>query len=69
VVEEAIKIMLHRSTCACQTSWGPTIYGIVDGKNQAEILTNELKDYLAKNGGGEVFYTKANNVGAVIGGK
>jgi beta-ribofuranosylaminobenzene 5'-phosphate synthase len=69
VVEEAIKIILHRSTCACQTSWGPTIYGIVDGKNQAEILTNELKDYLAKNGGGEVFYTKANNVGAVIGGK
>ncbi len=69
VVEEAIKIILRRSTCACQTSWGPTIYGIVDGKNQAETLTKELKEYLAKNGGGEVFYTKANNVGAVIGGK
>ena len=69
VVEDAIKIMLRRSSCACQTSWGPTIYGIVDGKNQAEILTKELNEYLAKNGGGEVFYTKANNVGAVIGGK
>ena len=69
IVEDAIKIMLRRSSCACQTSWGPTIYGIVDGKNQAELLTKELKEYLAKNGGGEVFYTKANNVGAVIGGK
>ena len=69
VVEEAIKIMLRRSTCACQTSWGPTIYGIVDGQSKAEVLSKELKDYLAKNGGGEVFITKANNVGAVIGGK
>ena len=69
VVEEAIKIMLRRSTCACQTSWGPTIYGIVDGQSKAEILSKELSSYLAKNGGGEVFITKANNVGAVIGGK
>ena len=69
VVEEAIKITLRRSTCACQTSWGPTIYGIVDRQSEAEILTKELKEYLAKNGGGEVFYTQANNVGAVIGGK
>jgi beta-ribofuranosylaminobenzene 5'-phosphate synthase len=69
VVEEAIKIMLRRSTCACQTSWGPTIYGIVDQQTEAEILTKELNDYLAKHGGGEVFYTKANNVGAVIGGE
>ncbi len=66
VVEEGIKLMLRRSTCACQTSWGPTFYGIVDGKNEAEGLTKELKEYLAKNGGGEVFYTKANNSGASI---
>ncbi len=69
VVEEAIKIMLRRSTCACQTSWGPTIYGIVDRLSEAETLSKELNAYLAKNGGGEVFITKANNVGAVIGGK
>lgn len=66
VVEEAIKIMLKRSTCACQTSWGPTIYGIVDKKSEAETLTKELNGYLAKNGGGEVFYTKAANAGASI---
>ena len=69
VVEEAIKIMLRRSTCACQTSWGPTIYGIVDRQSEAQALSKELNDYLAKHGGGDVFITKANNVGAVIGGK
>ena len=69
VVEEAIKMILKRSTCACQTSWGPTFYGIVDRQNKAELLTKELKDYLAKNGGGEVFYTKAANAGAVIRGE
>ncbi len=66
VVEEAIKIMLKRSTCACQTSWGPTIYGIVDRQNEAELLSKELLAYLNKNGGGEVFCTKAANAGAVI---
>ncbi len=69
VVEEAIKIILKRSTCACQTSWGPTCYGIVDKRKEAEALTKELKDFLAKNGGGEVYCVKADNTGAVIGGK
>lgn len=64
VVEEGIKLMQRRSSCACQTSWGPTFYGIVDGKSQAETLASELKDFFKNNGGGEVFYTKGNNVGA-----
>jgi len=66
IVEEGIKLMLSRSSCACQTSWGPTFYGIVDGKDNAEILTVELQDFLLKNGGGEVFFTKANNTGASV---
>jgi beta-ribofuranosylaminobenzene 5'-phosphate synthase len=69
IVEDAVKIMLNRSTCACQTSWGPTIYGIVDQESTAETLRKELQDYLDKNGGGEVFVTKACNTGAIIGGK
>ncbi len=66
VVEEGIKLMLRRSSCACQTSWGPTFYGIVEGQNKAEALTRELEEFLAKNGGGKAFYTKANNTGAII---
>ncbi|MCW4010498.1 MAG: GHMP kinase [Candidatus Bathyarchaeota archaeon] len=66
IVEEGVKIMLRSSTCACQTSWGPTFYGIVEGKNKAETLTKELSAFIDKNGGGEVFYTKAANAGAYI---
>jgi beta-ribofuranosylaminobenzene 5'-phosphate synthase len=66
VVEEGVKLMLRRSSCACQTSWGPTFYSIVKGESEAKRLTEELKQYLNKNGGGEVFYTKANNSGASV---
>jgi len=69
VVEEAVKLILKRSTCACQTSWGPTCYGIVDKRKEAEELKTELEDFLTKNGGGEVFCVKADNTGAVVGGK
>ena len=29
VVDGGIKLMLQHSSCACQTSWGPTFYSIV----------------------------------------
>jgi len=66
IVEDGIKLMLTKSSCACQTSWGPTFYGIVEGKNKAEMLTQELRDFLLKNGGGEVFFSNANNIGASL---
>jgi len=66
VVEGGIKLMLQHSSCACQTSWGPTFYSLVQGEIKAKRLTGELKQYLKKSGGGEVFYTKANNSGASI---
>lgn len=66
VVEEGIKLMLRRTPCACQSSWGPTFYGIVDEEREAKLLAEELKEFLDKSGGGEVFYTKANNAGASI---
>jgi beta-ribofuranosylaminobenzene 5'-phosphate synthase len=66
VVEEGVKIMLSKGSLACQTSWGPTFYSIVKGKRAAENLAEELKQYLYKNGGGEVFVTHANNQGASV---
>ena len=66
VVEEGVKIMLSKSPLACQTSWGPTFYSIVKGKRDAENLAEELKQYLDKSGGGEVFVTQANNQGASV---
>ena len=66
VVEEGVKIMLHKSSLACQTSWGPTFYSIVKGKHEADKLAEELRRFLNKKGGGEVFVTQANNHGATI---
>lgn len=66
VVEEGVKIMLSRGSSACQTSWGPTFYSIVKGKRNAENLAEELKQFLSKNGGGEVFVAQANNHGASV---
>ncbi|AEC51655.1 hypothetical protein PNA2_0739 [Pyrococcus sp. NA2] len=67
LVEEGIKIMLEDAYCACQTSWGPTFYGIVDDISIAERIRDKVKRFLEENGdGGEVFITKANNRGAVV---
>ena len=66
VVEEGIKIMLKHSSLACQTSWGPTHYSIVKGKAAAEKLAAELKQFLDKSGGGEIYVTHASNHGASI---
>jgi beta-ribofuranosylaminobenzene 5'-phosphate synthase len=66
VVEEGVKIMLRYGSLACQTSWGPTFYSIVKSKREAGRLAEELKQFIAKNGGGEVIVTQANNHGASI---
>jgi beta-ribofuranosylaminobenzene 5'-phosphate synthase len=66
VVEEGVKIMLSKGSLACQTSWGPTFYSIVKGKRGAEKLAEEVRRFLDRDGGGEVFVTKANNRGATV---
>jgi beta-ribofuranosylaminobenzene 5'-phosphate synthase len=66
VVDGGIKLLLRHSSCACQTSWGPTFYSIVQGEAEAKQLTDDLRLYLEKNGGGEAFYTIANNHGASV---
>jgi len=66
VVEEGVKIMLAKSTMACQTSWGPTFYTIVNGKRAAEKLAAELTEFLDKRGGGEIYVTQASNHGAIL---
>ncbi|KXA91165.1 GHMP kinase [candidate division MSBL1 archaeon SCGC-AAA259A05] len=63
VVEHGIEFLKGRAYCACQSSWGPTFYGIVDGKSRAVILSKELESFLEGKGGGETFYTKPRNGG------
>lgn len=67
LVNEGIKLMLEHAYCACQTSWGPTFYGLVKGEKQAEKLKSEIESFLQNNGdGGEVFVTNVNNRGMVV---
>ncbi|WP_297064231.1 beta-ribofuranosylaminobenzene 5'-phosphate synthase family protein [Thermococcus sp.] len=67
VVNEGIKLMLDKAYCACQTSWGPTFYGLVEGEAQAEELRAMVESFLRENGdGGEVFITRTDNRGMVV---
>ncbi len=64
---ECIKFMLNRGVFgAGQSSWGPTVYGLVEGKRQAEELSLEVQGFLKKKSGGQVFWSGANNKGASI---
>ncbi|MDR2203728.1 MAG: kinase [Nitrososphaerota archaeon] len=48
-----------------QSSWGPTVYGVVK-QSEAKETIKKVKTYLAKNVGGQAFVAKANNKGATI---
>ena len=64
---ECIGFMLKHGACgAGQSSWGPTVYGLVEGKAAAQKLTAELQVFLRRGVGGEVFCTGAQNRGAYI---
>ena len=68
IVNGGIKHMIERTHCACQTSWGPTFYGLVDGRERAEEVRSAVESFLRENGdGGEVFVTRADNRGMVVG--
>jgi len=63
---DCIRLMLEEGAYgAGQSSWGPAVYGLVQGVESAEALREKVWDLILQ-GGGEVFYTVANNRGAHI---
>lgn len=67
VVKECIEHMQKLGASAVgQSSWGPTFYGLVQGKKQAQKLQSHVQAFLNKGVGGKAFYVKANNRGADI---
>jgi len=66
VVEKGIEIMLKYAYGACQSSWGPTFYGILDSEERAQQLARELKELLERSGGGDVFITRGRNRGLEV---
>ena len=65
--EEMIRFMLDWGALgAGQSSWGPAVYGLVDGKMQALRLVKEVNVLLDSLGGGEIFCVQPQNRGAQV---
>jgi beta-RFAP synthase len=63
--EKLVDFMLDRGAAGVgQSSWGPTVYGLIKGRERARRLVHEVKAYLTDLGGGDAFYTKPRNCGA-----
>lgn len=67
VSEKAADFMMdHGAAGIGQSSWGPTVYGLVQGKAQARKLLEQTQAYLDTLGGGETFMVRPQNHGARI---
>ena len=64
---DCVNFMLnHGASGAGQSSWGPTVYGLVQGEEKAKKLASEVEGFLCRSVGGTVFWASANNRGAYI---
>jgi beta-RFAP synthase len=67
VLEKLVGFLLDKGAAgAGQSSWGPTIYGLVVGKEQARLMERQVKAYLDSLGGGRVFCVQPQNRGAQV---
>lgn len=66
IVDKGIELMLKYAYGACQSSWGPAFYGILDREDRALKLVDELKRLLSDHGGGDVFIAKGRNRGLEV---
>lgn len=51
---------------AGQSSWGPAVYGLVEGQAAAEALEARVRAFLERQAGAQVFCTRGNNLGHVV---
>jgi beta-RFAP synthase len=66
-VEDLVNLMLREGAYgAGQSSWGPTVYGLVRGGLEASMLNRRVKEFIADKGGGAVYVTGASNRGALV---
>ncbi|MFP3227535.1 MAG: hypothetical protein RXQ71_01895 [Caldisphaera sp.] len=65
-VEEIInKLKDLGALCGCQSSWGPTSYGLFDYKKSDEAFET-INELVKRLGGGKVWVTKVDNTGAFL---
>ena len=65
-IEECVKHLLEKGAYgAGQSSWGPALYGLVDGRSQANNMLDEMNSFLNEGKErGSALITSADNVGA-----
>jgi beta-ribofuranosylaminobenzene 5'-phosphate synthase len=64
---ETIDFMKKRGAYGVgQSSWGPAVYGLVQGEKEGNKLQAEVEAFLQDRDGGQVFVANANNRGATI---
>jgi len=68
VIEDGVNFLLEAGALGVgQSSWGPAFYGLAEGDEQANRISESLKKHLNSGGrGGEVFIARPDNKGAVI---
>lgn len=65
--EQLINFMLEQGAAgAGQSSWGPTVYGLVEGEEAARRLASAAQAFLARWGEGQTFTARADNHGARV---
>jgi beta-ribofuranosylaminobenzene 5'-phosphate synthase len=67
VLEKLVEFLLEKGAAgAGQSSWGPTVYGLVAGREHARQLERQVRAYLDSQGGGLVFCVQPQNRGARV---
>jgi beta-ribofuranosylaminobenzene 5'-phosphate synthase len=67
ISEKIVDFMLSRGAAGIgQSSWGPTVYGLIEGKAKAQRLKQKAQSYLDTLGGGQTLLVKPQNHGARI---
>ncbi len=67
ISEKVVEFLLDKGAAGIgQSSWGPTVYGLVKGKAKARQLAKEVHIFLDELGGGQVFCVQPQNRGAQV---
>jgi beta-RFAP synthase len=66
-IEDTVRYMLEEGAFgAGQSSWGPAVYGLIEGESNAKSLCNKINNSFNYKSDGKAFFTQADNSGAKI---
>jgi beta-ribofuranosylaminobenzene 5'-phosphate synthase len=67
LLEKLVDFLLAKGAAgAGQSSWGPTVYGLVQGREQAQTLARDAQNFLDGLGGGQALCVRSHNRGAQV---